>query len=285
MSDPRWLAAGAAAPAAFLRQGPATDGAPRFLRWAPTPQPALPAVPAALPGGATEAPGADAQADTAGTLPEPAAPVAQAPQVAQAAAEAAEAAAYARGLADGARQALDARQAALDEARGALQAAAADLQSLVGDPERLYEPLRRLALELAGHLLRAELQQAPASAAALVRQAVAALQPAPGTVVVRLHPELAAALVQAGQLPEAVRCEPDPGLRRGDVRVQAGDAAVEDLLEHRLEALAQRLLAQPARAVAQSPLLRDPAGARRTRADDVADALPREPGRGPEAAA
>jgi hypothetical protein len=49
--------------------------------------------------------------------------------------------------------------------------------------------------------------------------------------------------------------ESDAQLQRGSVRVSVNDTVVEDLIEHRLEALARRVLVQPDAWLKQSSLM------------------------------
>jgi hypothetical protein len=60
------------------------------------------------------------------------------------------------------------------------------------------------------------------------------------------------------------------------VRVRADDAVVSDLVEHRLESLAQSLLTEPKRWQAQTAFHPERLNSRRGQAGAVEDALPRE---------
>jgi len=51
--------------------------------------------------------------------------------------------------------------------------------------------------------------------------------------------------------------EADPQLRPGSVRVRVQDSVVQDLIEHRLEPLARRLLPQPEAWMQSSSLVQD----------------------------
>jgi hypothetical protein len=51
--------------------------------------------------------------------------------------------------------------------------------------------------------------------------------------------------------------EADPQLRPGSVRVRVQDSVVQDLIEHRLESLARRLLPQPEAWMQSSSLVQD----------------------------
>jgi hypothetical protein len=63
-------------------------------------------------------------------------------------------------------------------------------------------------------------------------------------VVVELHPDDKKRLqAQGGDFLQGMRLEAMPEMQRGSVRVFANDMVVEDLVEHRLSALAKNLLA------------------------------------------
>jgi hypothetical protein len=65
----------------------------------------------------------------------------------------------------------------------------------------------------------------------------------------------------------------DPHLLPGSVRVRADDAVVSDLIEHRLETLAQALLQNTNPWQAQTAFQPDRLAARRGKAETVEDAL------------
>jgi flagellar biosynthesis/type III secretory pathway protein FliH len=132
-----------------------------------------------------------------------------------------------------------ARQQQLDEAvlRALDRAAAAP-------PPWQAEDLASLALHLAMQLVRGELQHGPHAIDRLARGALQLLDDARGEAVVDLHPDDLAQARAAGQAwPRHPVLRPDAGLSRGSVRVRVGAAEVEDLIEHRLQALADALLA------------------------------------------
>ncbi len=156
-----------------------------------------------------------------------------------------EVAAYERGLAEGRAQALADTEAERARDRELLRNLAIECKSLSEHPERLSEPLRRLALHLAEQLLRVELQTSGAAIAQLVEQLVAQLDGA-DPVVVHLSPsDWERVQAMQGEPQPGMQWHSDPELRPGSVRVRANDTAVEDLIEHRLEALADQLLLAP----------------------------------------
>lgn len=165
-------------------------------------------------------------------------------------------AAHAQGWAEG-----HAKAQAESAAQQAAQVALLDelmngLQALNHEPQRFFEPLKRLALHMAEQLVRGELQVSGDAVANLVKQALDALGETREKVTLHLNPMDADALIEAA--PELVaRCvmTSDAQLQRGSVRVSVNDTVVEDLIEHRLEALARRILAQPDAWLKQSSLI------------------------------
>jgi flagellar biosynthesis/type III secretory pathway protein FliH len=208
-----------------------------------------PAAEPPAPRGAKRSATADPPALAGPPLKSEVAPAAESPEQVAAREEALRAAiaqAHARGVAEGeaaARRELAQAGAGHD---ALLREIASALQALAVDPDRCFEPLRRLALHLAEQLVRAELRLSGAAIEQLVRLS---LEQLPGPVLaptVSLNPEDLALLGESGAIfgPDC-RLEADPMLARGSVRAAARDAIVEDFIEHRLAALADRLLADP----------------------------------------
>jgi len=61
-----------------------------------------------------------------------------------------------------------------------------------------------------------------------------------------------------------------PGLQPGSVRLLVNDSQIEDLIEHRLQAMANRLLNQPELWREQSAFFRQPLAQREGQVEDVA---------------
>ena len=210
----------------------------------------------------------------------------------------AEARGHVRGLEEGRAQALAELEAVRAREAEMIRHLAIELRALAEDPDRFFEPLRRLALHIAEQLVRGELQASADAISQIVRQALAVLDPPPGSqVLVCVHPEDAAMLQSAEpSFLEGLKLQPDPQLHRGSVRLRLDDTVLEDLIEHRLQALVDRLLVHPGGTAAaglarESVLVRDfaadaapsplsPRGAvasavRRRDLDDVIDATAR----------
>ena len=200
--------------------------------------------------------------------------------------------AFARGLAAG-QQELAAFQDEAEKARA--QAEATDFETtqtllisiekailqLKEDPDQRHEPLKRLAMHLAEQLVLVELSVSPNSVQALIERCIETLDiTASASVVVELNPNDMALLqtrtLEPGEEKNTWRLQADPTLLPGSVRVRAEDAVVTDLVEHRLESLAQSLLSEPKRWQAQTAFQPERLNARRGQANAVEDALPRE---------
>jgi len=117
------------------------------------------------------------------------------------------------------------------------------LHDLLQDPQRFFNPLKRLALNMAQHIAKHELSISPQAIDALVQNCLNELDhPIKGAVVVELNPQdkkLLETLTTASL--QGVHLEAVPQLASGSVRVIANDMVVEDLIENRLEALARSL--------------------------------------------
>jgi len=168
--------------------------------------------------------------------------------------EAARSEAFAQGLAQGLAQgqeegradALAELQAERQREGELLRHLCIELRSLGQDPERFFEPLRRLALHLAEQLVRGELQISGKAIERLVQQCLQQIEHPQSTVEVQLHPEDLERLQALGPAAiEGLQLQADANLRPGSVRVRVQDTVVQDLIEHRLEPLVRRLLAEP----------------------------------------
>lgn len=131
-----------------------------------------------------------------------------------------------------------------------------ELRSLQQDPQRFFEPLRRLALHIAEQWVRGELQVSGRVVEQLVRQCLEQLEPTGQGAHVELHPD---DLQRLQALDEEIgkhwQLQADPQLRPGSVRVRVNETMVQDLIEHRLEAMARKLLREPDAWLQQSGLM------------------------------
>ena len=115
------------------------------------------------------------------------------------------------------------------------------------NPQDWNEPLKRLALHLAEQLTLTELSMSPTSIQNLIDRCIETLDVQSVTsVVVEMNPNDMTLLQNhkavPGEKSNTWRLIADSHLLPGSVRVRADDAVVSDLIEHRLETLAQGLL-------------------------------------------
>ena len=133
-----------------------------------------------------------------------------------------------------------------------------ELRSISQDPQRFFEPLKRLSLHLAEQLVRAELQISGQAIQGLIQSCIQQLDHPAQPVKVSLNPQDMKRLQAMGEAVTAhLQLEADPQLRPGSVRVRVQDSVVQDLIEHRLESLARRLLPQPEAWMQTSSLVQD----------------------------
>lgn len=137
-----------------------------------------------------------------------------------------------------------------------------ELRSISQDPQRFFEPLKRLSLHLAEQLVRAELQLSGQAIHHLIQECIQQLDHPVEPVNVSVNPEDLQRLQAMGEAAtQNLHLEADAQLRPGSVRVRVQDTVVQDLIEHRLEPLARRLLAQPEAWMQQSSLVKEQAEA------------------------
>ena len=194
--------------------------------------------------------------------------------------------AYAQGLAES-RDVLRAEiQAEVASSRSQdtamVQALQHALNELKRSPEPFFEPLKRLALHLAEQLVLAELALDARAIDRLVQRCVDDLASSNESVIlVELNPGdlelLEAQRERAGTgAGPAIKLQPNVALMPGSVRASANDAVVDDLIEHRLTALARDLSLDVSRWQAHSAFDSERLAAERSSGQrGVEDARPR----------
>lgn len=200
--------------------------------------------------------------------------------------------AYDRGVADGKKlqqealieetQQIEAESltALADKANQLLVSIEQGVVALHENPAAWNEPLKRLALHLAEQLTLTELSISTSGIQNMIDRCIETLDvQTASSVVVELNP-IDMALLQAhkaapGEKKHQWRLVADTHLLPGSVRVRADDAVVSDLIEHRLETLAQALLQDTKPWQAQTAFQPERLAARRGKAETVEDALPR----------
>lgn len=197
--------------------------------------------------------------------------------------------AYERGLAEGRELQMAEQAAALEtsqadseaeqtqQMRSLLENIQASIEGLHEHPALRYEPLKRLAVHLAEQMVLTELTIAPTGIQRLIERCLETLDvPASSQVVVDLNPDDLALLQSrlGSEVPSSWRLQAHADLLPGSVKVTADDAVVTDLVEHRLSALAAKLLQEPQRWQAQT-LFEPQRLQARGQAAAVQDAMPK----------
>jgi flagellar biosynthesis/type III secretory pathway protein FliH len=162
----------------------------------------------------------------------------------------------AQGIEQGERQAREAMQQEVAAQCAVLSSVTQDLNALLQDPKKFFEPMKRLALHVAEHVVMKELSTSTEAIERLIQRCLDELDhPAQGVVVVELNPQDKERLqAQSSDLVKGMRLDAVKGMKPGSVRLFANDTVVEDLVEHRLEALARSLLVDVEDWRAKSPL-------------------------------
>ncbi len=172
-------------------------------------------------------------------------------------------------------QALEAQKnelsASLTEQLQLLQTLNDKLTAFSSDPQALYEPVKRLALHISEQLVLAELTLSGQAIERLVQRCLDEIdmhgQPA---ITVELNPQDKARLEDiGGDVIKQLQLQSVPGLHPGSVRLLVNDSQIEDLIEHRLQAMANRLLNQPEQWREQSAFFRQPLAQRDGQVEDV----------------
>jgi flagellar biosynthesis/type III secretory pathway protein FliH len=217
-------------------------------------------LPESLPGAQLTDDGEEPSLEPSTDTPQPL--EAENTRVSESALTALRAAAYQQGLTDGQAQMREQLGAELDAERAKerelIRHLGIELRSIGQDPQRFFEPLKRLSLHVAEQLVRAELQLSGQAVNGLIQGCIQQLDHPAQPVQVSLNPQDLQRVKALGQAAtEHLQLESDAQLRPGSVRVRVQDTVVQDLIEHRLEPLARRLLAQPEAWMQSSGLVQD----------------------------
>ena len=172
-------------------------------------------------------------------------------------------------------QALEAQKtelsSSLTEQLQLLQSLNDKLTAFSSDPQALYEPVKRLALHISEQLVLAELTLSGQAIERLVQRCLDEIdmhgQPA---ITVELNPQDKARLEDiGGDVIKQLQLQSVASLHPGSVRLLVNDSQIEDLIEHRLQAMANRLLNQPEQWREQSAFFRQPLAQRDGQVEDV----------------
>jgi len=152
-----------------------------------------------------------------------------------------------------------------------LEEVTSKLDDFINHPQRLFEPLKRLSVHLAEQLVLAELNLSGASIERLIQRCLDELSShSHQSITVELNSQDKARLQElSGEMFNNIQLHAVSSMQPGSVRVITDDTQVDDLIGHRLEALAHNLLAQPELWREQSPFFKQPLAQRDSDFEDV----------------
>ena len=171
--------------------------------------------------------------------------------------------------------ALDAQKseilASLDDQKLLLKEVTDKLQALSDNPQALFEPLKRLALHISEHMVLAELNLSGQAIERLVQRCLDEIDlHGQSQVVIELNPQDKSRLQEmAGDVMSQMQIQAVSTLQPGSVRVLVNDTQIEDLVQNRMQSLANSLLTQPEAWREQSVFVRQPLAQREGQAQDV----------------
>ena len=159
----------------------------------------------------------------------------------------------------------------LQEQLGLLGQVQDKLRAFSNDPQALFEPVKRLALHISEQLVLAELTISGQAIERLVQRCLDEIDlHGQSAVTIELNPQDKARLEDLGaEVIKQMQLQAVPGLQPGSVRLVVNDSQIEDLIEHRLQAMANRLLNQPELWREQSAFFRQPLAQRDGQVEDV----------------
>ncbi len=135
----------------------------------------------------------------------------------------------------------------METQRRELAALIASAEQAVADPRQFFAPMERLAVHLAEQLVRGELSLSGRAIRRLVENSLMELDQRALKVRVKLHPaDMDKFCALPGELGESIELVRDPALGRGSVKIEMTDGAIDDLIEHRLDAICASLLGEGA---------------------------------------
>jgi len=189
---------------------------------------------------------------------------------------------HAQAIEDAKAQARADMQAALDAAKAqasetlneqlkVLQTLNEKLTSFSDNPNALFEPVKRLAVHISEQLVLAELNLSGQAIERLVQRCLDELDMhGQSPIVIELNPQDKARLQDINaEVLKNMQLLAVPSLHPGSVRLVVNDTQIEDLIEHRLQTMANRLLNQPELWREQSAFFRQPLAQRDGQVEDV----------------
>lgn len=144
---------------------------------------------------------------------------------------------------DGFQQGSQQAESKYHDALKTAQRLAQNLQAKQDNIAEFYDPLKKLSLHLAQELVRGELALSHHSIQRLVSKALDLIEKqGVGKIIVTLHPDDAERMLNISDAPvEEIDFRTDTHLSRGSIRVTMGDTVIEDLIESRLQEIADQI--------------------------------------------
>ena len=161
--------------------------------------------------------------------------------------------------------------AGLDEQKLLLKEVTDKLQALSDNPQALFEPLKRLAFHISEHMVLAELNLSGQAIERLVQRCLDEIDlHGQSQVLIELNPQDKSRLQEmAGDVMGQMQIQAVSTLQPGSVRVLVNDTQIEDLVQNRMQTLANSLLTLPEAWREQSVFFRQPLAQREGQAQDV----------------
>ena len=135
---------------------------------------------------------------------------------------------------------------AIKEEHQQLNALMQSINDALSNTPQLFAGFERLALHMAKQLVRGELSLSGDAIRRLIAGCLVDIENKVALTVFLNPEDLDKYRILNEGLPKGASIAPDAALSRGSVRVAMADGAIEDLIEHRLESLAQSLLGSSA---------------------------------------
>ncbi len=153
--------------------------------------------------------------------------------------------AYLRGIEEGQQQARSELEAEVMLAADDWRELTKSLAVAARDAEAFHQPLLKLSMHLAEQMVRGELTLSGHAITRLVDRALSELQHESAVpIVVRMNPDdLQRFKAYSSSMDEQVDVRADPKLLAGSIRVAMNGSMIDDLIEHRRDALWQSLMA------------------------------------------
>ena len=149
------------------------------------------------------------------------------------------------GVEEGLTKGLERAKSDWDESTRLLREFIEELVSQSDDKSHYFDPLKKLSIHIAKHLVRGELTISGLAIERLVHEALTFIEKnSKGVVVVYLNKNDLERYKQFSSIDERLELRVDSELSLGSLRLSFDDSAIEDLIENRLTTLSELILDQ-----------------------------------------